>query len=71
MRWLRILSRILTVSGGIVMFLCLFADKIGIGETGGFGSYQEKGTVIGGIAFMVGMILRQIRKRSEEAQPGP
>ena len=62
MRIIKPLSRILMIVGIIVMYLFLFADEIGLGQSPAFGWDQQIGTVIGSIALIIGAILGQIKR---------
>jgi len=62
MKIVKPLSYILMIVGIIVMYLFLFADEIGLGQSPTFGWDQQIGTFAGSIALVVGAIMGQIRK---------
>ena len=61
---MRILSYILMIVGIVVMYLFLFADEMGLGQSPAFGWNQQVGAVIGSITLVIGAILGQIRRQS-------
>lgn len=68
MKRLKLLSRILMVVGIVVMYVCLFADELGIGKTPEFGWYQQIGAFAGSIVLVIGAILGQIKTADRKQQ---
>lgn len=57
----KLIGVILLILGGAVFIVSMLADVIGYGGSPNFGYKQIAGTVVGGLVFIIGIILA-IRK---------
>lgn len=55
---------ILIIIGIIVVYLCVKADEVGLGQSGGQGAQQWIGTFVGATLFLVGTWLAGIKGKT-------
>ena len=53
----RLLGGVVTVIGAVILVVSVFANHLGVGDTGSFGWKQITGTVVGGAIVGLGVAM--------------